>query len=264
MAITGWIPIARPGHKDRFYTAARISYGKHVSGIYEIWRNWVWFRLVDRDEEAVRRFVESFASALVDAGMPQMPALVFVALLATDQGGPTAEELAAQLQVSRAAISGAVKYLGHFGLTTRERQPGTRRHRYVLGSPTWFELVSRRERVLDRWITTTREGIDALGPTTPAGQRLAESLAFFLIPARRSGISHGSLEARQASHGTRPARTLEQLTPGLEQRTLMSRAPNRPEGGAITVLARGSTTSEDLPSGAGRHIASLSVGASCT
>ncbi len=120
----------------------------------------------------MRRFVESFASALVDAGMPQMPALVFVALLATNQGGLTAEELAAQLQVSRAAISGAVKYLDHVGLTTRERQPGTRRHRYVLGSPTWFELVSRRERVLDRWITTTRDGIDALGPTTPAGQRL--------------------------------------------------------------------------------------------
>jgi len=126
----------------------------------------------------VRRFVESFASALVDAGLPQMPALVFVALLATDSGGLTAEELAAQLQVSRAAISGAVNYLSPVGLITRERQPGTRRYRYVLQDPTWFELVVRRERLLDRWITTTRDGINALGPTTPAGQRLAESLAF--------------------------------------------------------------------------------------
>ncbi len=107
-----------------------------------------------------------------------MPALVFVALLATDSGGLTAEELAAQLQVSRAAISGAVNYLSPVGLITRERQPGTRRHRYVLQDPTWFELVVRRERLLDRWITTTRDGINALGPTTPAGQRLAESLAF--------------------------------------------------------------------------------------
>lgn len=132
-----------------------------------------------RDEEEVRRFVESFASALVDAGMPQMPALVFVALLATDGGGLTADELAAQLQVSRAAISGAVNYLGHVGLTTRERQPGTRRQRYVLQNPTWYEVIARRERILDRWIATTREGVNALGPTTPAGQRLAESLAFF-------------------------------------------------------------------------------------
>jgi DNA-binding transcriptional regulator GbsR (MarR family) len=130
-------------------------------------------------ERPVARFIESFASALVDAGLPQMPALVFVALLATDSGGLTAEELAAQLQVSRAAISGAVNYLSPLGLITRERQPGTRRYRYILQDPTWFELLVRRERLLERWITATREGIEALGPTTPAGRRLAESLAFF-------------------------------------------------------------------------------------
>jgi DNA-binding transcriptional regulator GbsR (MarR family) len=130
-------------------------------------------------DQAVRRFIESFSSALVEAGVPQMPALVFVALLATDDDGLTGDELAARLQVSRAAISGAVNYLSPLGLITRERQPGSRRYRYVLQDPTWFELVVRRERVLDRWITTTREGIDALGPSTPAGRRLAESLAFF-------------------------------------------------------------------------------------
>jgi predicted transcriptional regulator len=131
------------------------------------------------NDEPVRRFVESFASALVDAGLPQMPALVFVSLLATDSGGLTAEELATQLQVSRGAISGAVNYLSPLGLITRERQPRTRRYRYILQDPTWFELVVRRERLLDRWIIATRDGIDALGATTPAGQRLAESLAFF-------------------------------------------------------------------------------------
>lgn len=132
-----------------------------------------------RDEQAVGHFVESFTSALVDAGMPHMPALVFVALLANDGGGMTADELASQLQISRAAISGAVKYLGHVGLATRERQPGTRRQRYVLQTATWYELVARRQQILDRWIATTREGVEALGPTTPAGERLVESLAFF-------------------------------------------------------------------------------------
>jgi DNA-binding transcriptional regulator GbsR (MarR family) len=156
-----------------------------------------------RDEEAVRRFVESFASALVDAGMPQMPALVFVALLATDEGGLTAEEFASQLQVSRAAISGAVKYTGQVGLTTRERQPGTRRHRYVLESPTWYDLVSRRERVLDRWIATAREGVEALGPTTPAGQRLAESLAFFEFLRDELQSIVARWQERRAEHAPR-------------------------------------------------------------
>ena len=132
-----------------------------------------------RSRPAVDRFVESFASALVDAGVPHMPALVFAALLATDVGGLTADELAAQLQVSRGAVSGAVNYLDPVGLITRERQPGTRRQRYVLRDPTWYELVARREPILDRWISTTREGIEALGPGTPAGRRLAESLEFF-------------------------------------------------------------------------------------
>ncbi len=133
----------------------------------------------DRDDRGVRQFIESFASALVDAGMPQMPSLVFAALLATDTEGLTATQLADQLQVSRAAISGAVNYLAHVDLIARERQPGSRSHRYVLKNPTWYEAVARHEQVLNRWITTTRDGVQALGPTTPAGKRLAESLAFF-------------------------------------------------------------------------------------
>lgn len=152
----------------------------------------------------MRRFVESFASALVDAGMPQMPALVFVALLASDGGGLTADELAEQLQVSRAAISGAVKYLSQFGLTRRERQVGTRRHRYVLQDPTWYETVAHRERVLDRWIATTREGVDALGPSTPAGRRLAESLAFFEFLSEEL---HQVLERWQKRRASQPPNT---------------------------------------------------------
>jgi DNA-binding transcriptional regulator GbsR (MarR family) len=132
-----------------------------------------------RDAHAARQFVESFASALVAAGMPRMPSLVFAALLSTDDGRLTADELTVQLEVSRGAVSGAIRYLDHLGMVVRERQRGSRRERYVLGDPTWYQLVARREQVLDRWIETTRAGVDALGPETPAGARLSESLAFF-------------------------------------------------------------------------------------
>ena len=43
------------------------------------------------DQDAVARFVERFAGGLADAGMPRMPARVFVALLATDSGRLTAD-----------------------------------------------------------------------------------------------------------------------------------------------------------------------------
>jgi DNA-binding transcriptional regulator GbsR (MarR family) len=108
-----------------------------------------------------------------------MPALVFAALLATDSGHLTADELATQLRVSRAAVSGAVKYLTQLGLVSRTRQPGTRRHLYFVQDPTWYQLVARREQVMERWIASTRAGIEVLGSDTPAGERLVESLRFF-------------------------------------------------------------------------------------
>jgi DNA-binding transcriptional regulator GbsR (MarR family) len=132
-----------------------------------------------RDVEAVDAFVEQFAAALVDAGMPRMPALVFAALLASDDGQLTADDLVAQLGISRAAVSGAVQYLTRVGSLSRRRQPGSRREHYALQDETWYEMVARREQILDRWIATSRAGVAALGASTPAGARLAESLAFF-------------------------------------------------------------------------------------
>ena len=64
-----------------------------------------------RDEEAVRRFIERFALNLVEAGMARMPARVFAGVLVAADGRQTAAELAELLQVSPAAISGAVRYL---------------------------------------------------------------------------------------------------------------------------------------------------------
>ncbi|MGZ4178366.1 MAG: GbsR/MarR family transcriptional regulator [Solirubrobacteraceae bacterium] len=132
-----------------------------------------------RDLAGVVRFVESFASALVDAGVPHMPALVFAALLSSEEGRLTADELASQLGVSRAAVSGAVRYLVQVGMIVRERRAGSRRYVYALLDPTWYEMVARREQILDRWITTMGQGLDAVGAATAAGGRLHESLAFF-------------------------------------------------------------------------------------
>jgi DNA-binding transcriptional regulator GbsR (MarR family) len=148
--------------------------------------------------------VERFGSALVDAGMPRMPALVFVALLASDSGRLTADELIEQLRVSRAAVSGAVRYLSQVGALRRERQPGTRRDHYTLQDDSWYELVARREPLLDRWIASTRAGIDALGAATPAGQRLAESLAFFefLQAEMPALLARWRAQRARTQHGT--------------------------------------------------------------
>ena len=159
-----------------------------------------------RDPQAVHKFVERFAAALVAAGMPRMPALAFVALLTDDEGRLTAEELAEQLQVSRAAVSGAVRYLGQVGILGRERQPGSRRDSYVLHDNSWFEMVARREQLLDQWITSTRSGVDALGANTPAGRRIAESLAFFEFLQTEMPALLARWHARQAGTPARRSR----------------------------------------------------------
>ncbi|MFI9626961.1 GbsR/MarR family transcriptional regulator [Streptomyces sp. NPDC052042] len=133
----------------------------------------------ERDVEAVSRFVERFASDLTDAGMQRMASRVFAALLADDEGAMTSAELALALQISPAAVSGAVNYLTQVSMVGREREPGSRRDRYRVHNELWYTTFANRDRLLTRWENTLNEGVHTLGERTPAGARLAESAAFF-------------------------------------------------------------------------------------
>ncbi|MGH9117656.1 MAG: GbsR/MarR family transcriptional regulator [Acidimicrobiales bacterium] len=134
-----------------------------------------------RDHEAVRRFVERFALNLFEAGVPRMPARVFAALLASDAGRLTAAELAERLDVSPAAISGAVRYLIQVRLVVREREPGARRDDYRVHADTWYDSMLRREELLVRWEHDLADGVRAVGADTPAGVRLEETRRFFVF-----------------------------------------------------------------------------------
>jgi predicted transcriptional regulator len=135
--------------------------------------------VAERDEDAVSRFTERFASVLVEAGIPRMPARVFAALLAADSGRLTAAELAALLQASPAAVSGGVRYLIGVGMVSREGEPGSRRHHYLVPDNVWDEVIRIRDRLMARWAAVLRDGIELLGADTPAGARLADSAQYF-------------------------------------------------------------------------------------
>ncbi|MFJ4687159.1 GbsR/MarR family transcriptional regulator [Streptomyces sp. NPDC088789] len=155
-----------------------------------------------RDPETVSKFVEAFAAQLVEAGMQRMPARVFAALLASDAGAMTSAELGEQLQVSPAAVSGAVRYLAQVHMVGREREPGSRRERYRVHSDQWYEALTSRDAILSRWRRTLREGVESLGPTSPPGRRLAETVAFFdFLEGEVAALMERWREHRQQNFG---------------------------------------------------------------
>ncbi len=149
-----------------------------------------------RDPAAVREFIERFTGQLNQAGFPRTPARIFVALLTTDSSKLTAAELARLLQASPASVSGGVRYLIQVGLIVAEGEPGSRRQHYRMSVDVWQDIVQLRDRQFTRWAAELRDGVAVLGPDSPAGARMADTVRYFeFIGAEMAG-----LVARWKSH----------------------------------------------------------------
>src|SRR5262245_66620629 len=109
------------------------------------------------------RSVEQFGAALADAGLPSLPARVFSALLMDDDGRMTSAELTEVLGVSAAAVSGAVKYLGHLQMIRRERERGSRRDVYVVDEDAWHGMMMRRDHMYAPILRALHGALDARG-----------------------------------------------------------------------------------------------------
>jgi DNA-binding transcriptional regulator GbsR (MarR family) len=126
-------------------------------------------------------FVERMASALHQAGLARVPSLVFSALLVDEDGRMTSAELAEELHLSPASISGAVKYLEQINMMRRERERGSRRDVYVVEEETWHTTLMRRDQVYQPMIAALTAGLTAVAPKTAAHHRMLvtrEFLAF--------------------------------------------------------------------------------------
>lgn len=125
------------------------------------------------------QFIERFAAILFEAGIPRMPARVFVALLTADADRLTAADLAGRLGVSPAAISGATRYLIGVAMIACEGSAGSRRLYYLIPEDVWNQMLTIRNQAMARWVTALREGVDLVGPGSAAGRRLTHSIGFF-------------------------------------------------------------------------------------
>ncbi|MFC3998925.1 GbsR/MarR family transcriptional regulator [Nocardiopsis sediminis] len=129
-------------------------------------------------DEEVLRYLERFAMVMADSGYPRMAARVFAAILVSDEGRRTAAELADLLGVGAPAISGGVKYLMNVGMVVRERLPGERRDSYRVRDGAWYSTISETD-VFRQWEEVSHDGVEILGPGSPAGSRLHETERFF-------------------------------------------------------------------------------------
>ncbi|HXW44292.1 MAG TPA: MarR family transcriptional regulator [Streptosporangiaceae bacterium] len=143
----------------------------------------------ERDPAAVRQFIERFTALLAQTGFPRTPARIFVALLTSDSSSMTAAELAELLQSSPASVSGGVRYLLQVGLITAEGEPGSRRQHYRMPLTVWQDIVGLRDRQFTRWAAELKDGVQILGPGSPAGTRMAETVRYFeFISAEIAGL----------------------------------------------------------------------------
>jgi DNA-binding transcriptional regulator GbsR (MarR family) len=132
-------------------------------------------------EGGVRDFVERLALSLAEYGFPRMPARVMVGLMAAEEDSLTAAELGERLEVSPAAISGAVRYLIRIGMLERVPAAGSRRDRYRLPVDPWYEVASQERGYLGRLAQLTDDGTRALAESPAAAERVARMRDFFLF-----------------------------------------------------------------------------------
>jgi predicted transcriptional regulator len=156
--------------------------------------------------EALLRFVERFAMALTELGMPRMPARVFAYVLADDAERYTASELATGLRVSPAAISNAVRALVQAGLLGREREPGSRVDTYrVYDTDVWGTITAQRERLMEPFERLAAEGVDLLGRDSPGGRRMAETAEFYAFMRRKLPETMAQWREHRRSRLSEPA-----------------------------------------------------------
>ncbi|NKZ01827.1 GbsR/MarR family transcriptional regulator [Nocardiopsis alborubida] len=153
-----------------------------------------------RDAEAVREYEEAFAAVFMQSGLPKMTSRVLVSLYTTDTGSLTAAELVQRLQISPASVSKAITFLEGQGLVRRERDE-RRRERYVVDDDVWYQSMLANAQAEAHLVEAARQGVQVLGPGTPAAVRL-ENIARFVDFVRES-IIRASEQAREVLH-TKP------------------------------------------------------------
>jgi hypothetical protein len=135
-------------------------------------------------DQDTRRFSDELAALLDAAGFPRMPARLLMALLTSPTGELTADQISEVLEVSPAAVSGAIRYLQSVRVLRVGSLPGTRRRRYAL-APNWYTATLTRLSLYGELSGLAQSLPPAISPDTPAGRRVQEMADFYSFLNRK-------------------------------------------------------------------------------
>lgn len=152
--------------------------------------------------DAVSDFRERVAGMLIAAGFPRMPARVMMALMVSENG-LTASEVARELGISAAAVSGAVRYLQSLGFVARVPVSGSRRDRYAIVT-SWYAMTMTNVAVYEQVADVAAEGAMTLPKGSAARARVAEMSDFFRFVHSRLGELLAEWEQRGTSDSLPP------------------------------------------------------------
>ncbi len=137
------------------------------------------------NDPAVDEFAEQLAATLAAAGFPRMAARILMALMVTESGRATAEELMHRLGVSAAAVSGAVRFLQGMAIVRRRTLPGTRRHQYELAEHPWYDATGSQGPLYAQIIAISERGLAAMPEGSAIAARTAEMVDYFAFVRER-------------------------------------------------------------------------------
>ncbi len=145
--------------------------------------------------------VEHLGAALATAGLPRLPARTYAALLADEDGRMTAAEIADELSVSPAAVSGAVRYLMQVHFLRRERVPGSRRDVYVVQDDAFHDVLLQKDQIYAPLLSALAQVAGALPREGRAAARVGLSREFLEFIQREMDAVALRWEAHLAERG---------------------------------------------------------------
>jgi DNA-binding transcriptional regulator GbsR (MarR family) len=132
--------------------------------------------------EAVQQLVEQMALICEKEGMPRIGGRIFGYLLATDQTF-SLEDLAEQLQASKASVSTNARMLEQFGMIRRVSVLGDRRDFYRVQDDPWEQMLRVAQGRWREMVSVFNEAAERL-PEAAGRTRMDEAARFHTLLIR--------------------------------------------------------------------------------